>query len=55
MANGSSPNVSNLNIGKDIPSFISDKNGSKKSNDTSDGEEKEVKKKRSFFSRKKKK
>ena len=26
MVNGSSPNVSNLNIGKDIPSFISDIN-----------------------------
>jgi len=54
MASGSAPNLSDLNIGKDIPSFISDKND-KKSNVKSDSEDKEVAKKRSFFSRKKKK
>ena len=54
MVNGTSPNISDLNIrnNKDIPNFISDKKEIKKSNNKLDKKEN---KKRSFFSRKKKK
>ena len=56
MASGSSPNISDLNIvNKDVPSFISDKKKIKKSNKKLDGKDNKSSKKRSFFSRKKKK
>jgi len=56
MANGTSPNISNLNVAnKDVPSFISDKKEIKKSNQELDSQEDKGSKKRSFFSRKKKK
>tara|TARA_Y100001970_G_scaffold218937_1_gene268590 strand:- start:194 stop:583 length:390 start_codon:yes stop_codon:yes gene_type:complete len=57
MESGSTPNLSDINLGqsKDIPNFISDKNKSKASNQKVENDSKVEKKKRSFFSRKKKK
>ena len=56
MTNGTSLNISDLNIAnKDVPSFISDKKEVKKANKELDGKDKKSSKKRSFFSRKKKK
>ena len=56
MASGNHSNLSDLNIGnKDVPSFMSEKKEVKKSNKELDDKDTKSSKKRSFFSRKKKK